>query len=220
VLTHRLANVLLGALAQAAPDRIPAAYYGTSYVLSFQSVDAGERRVFVEIEIGGTGGHPREDGLSAYSAGMHNNANIPIEMVESELPLTIVGYGLLPDSGGPGEHRGGLGLFREWRIDCEEAYFTANLERFKFRPFGLHGGGPARRGYLYLIRSGERRALGSKVNNLHLRQGDIVRLETSGGGGFGAPARRSRAELERDLRLGYVSPAAAERDYGLPAAAE
>ena len=220
VLSHRLANVLLGAMAQAVPDRIPAAYYGTSYVVTFQTVATGERRVLVEIEIGGTGGHPREDGLSAYSAGMHNNANIPIEMVESELPLTIVGYGLLPDSGGAGEHRGGLGLFREWRVDCEEAYFTANLERFKFRPFGLHGGKPARRGYLFLTRNGERQALGSKVNNLHLRRGDVVRLETSGGGGFGMPAKRSRASVERDQRLGYVSPSATERDYGLPAAAE
>ncbi|HUK10968.1 MAG TPA: hydantoinase B/oxoprolinase family protein [Stellaceae bacterium] len=220
VLTHRLANVLLGALAQAAPERIPAAYYGTSYVVSFQCVSAGERRVFVEIEIGGTGGHPREDGVSAYSAGMHNNANIPVEMVESELPMTIVSYGLLPNSAGPGQHRGGLGLFREWRIDCEEAYFTANLERFKFQPFGLQGGKPAARGHLYLTRKGERQALGSKVNNLHLRRGDIVRIETSGGGGFGDPVRRDRQQLARDLRLGYVTPEAAQRDYGWRAAAE
>src|SRR5213082_1755342 len=77
VASHRLANVLLGALHKAAPDRIPAAYYGVSYVCTFQSVDeSGERRVLVEIEIGGGGGHPREYGANAYSLGMHNNANI------------------------------------------------------------------------------------------------------------------------------------------------
>jgi len=214
VASHRLANVLLGALHKAAPDRIPAAYYGVSYVCTFQSVDeSGERRVLVEIEIGGGGGHPREDGANAYSLGMHNNANIPAEMIESERHISIVRYGLLPDSGGAGRHRGGLGLFREWRIDCAEALFTASLERFKFRPFGLAGGGCAKPGTLTLIRDGVRKPLPSKVNNLRLRRGDIIRLETSGGGGFGDPAERPRAEVERDVRLGYVSPEAAEHDY-------
>jgi N-methylhydantoinase B len=206
VTSHRLANVLLGALHQAVPDRIPAAYYGVSYVCTFQTLDtSGERRVLVEIEIGGGGGHPQEDGPNAYSMGMHNNANIPVEMVESERHLSIVRYGLIPDSGGAGRHRGGLGLFREWRVDCAEALFTASLERFKFRPFGLAGGGPAMPGRLTLIRGAERQPLPSKVNNLRLQQGDIIRLETSGGGGFGDPAERPRAEIERDVRLGYVS---------------
>jgi len=214
VTSHRLANVLLGALHKAAPDRIPAAYYGVSYVCTFQSIDeSGERRVLVEIEIGGGGGHPREDGANAYSLGMHNNANIPAEMIESERHISIVRYGLIPDSGGAGRYRGGLGLFREWRVDCAEALFTASLERFKFRPFGLAGGGAAKPGTLTLIRGSERRALPSKVNNLRLRQGDVIRLETSGGGGFGNPAERPKAEVERDIRLGYVSPQAAERDY-------
>ena len=75
---------------------------------------------------------------------MHNNANIPVEMVESELPLTITQYGLLSGTGGAGQYRGGLGLVREWRIDCAAAVFTANLERFKFQPYGLSGGGPGR----------------------------------------------------------------------------
>ncbi|HXA70566.1 MAG TPA: hydantoinase B/oxoprolinase family protein [Stellaceae bacterium] len=214
VTSHRLANVLLGALHKAVPDRIPAAYYGVSYVCTFQSIDqSGERRVLVEIEIGGGGGHPREDGANAYSLGMHNNANIPVETIESDRHISIPRYGLIPDSGGAGRYRGGLGLFREWRVDCAEALFTASLERFKFRPFGLAGGGAAMPGKLTLIRGGERQALPSKVNNLPLRQGDIIRLETSGGGGFGSPAERPKSEVEQDVRLGYLSPQAAERDY-------
>jgi N-methylhydantoinase B/oxoprolinase/acetone carboxylase alpha subunit len=98
-------------------------------------------------------------------------------------------------------------------VDCADALFTASLERFKFRPYGLAGGGAGRLGTLTLIRDGERRALPSKVNNLRLKQGDIIRLETSGGGGFGDPADRPRAEVERDVALGYVSREAAERDY-------
>jgi N-methylhydantoinase B len=215
--THRLATTLLGALHKAVPDRVPAAYYGTSYVCTFQTIgDQGERHVLVEIEVGGGGGHPEQDGPSAYSCGMHNNANIPIEMIESELPLTIARYELLPDTGGAGRRRGGLGLAREWRIDCREAVFTANLERFKFRPYGLAGGLPGTPGRLYLVRGNERRALPSKVGNLRLRRGDIIRLETSGGGGFGKPAQRPPAEIAADRERGYVSAV----DMPLPSIAD
>jgi N-methylhydantoinase B len=203
--THRLATTILGALHQAIPGRVPAAYYGVSYVCSFQTIGAdGERGVLVEIEVGGSGAYADQDGLSAYTFGMHNNSNIPAEMIESEMPLTVVGYGLLPGSGGAGRHRGGLGLFREWRIDSPEAIFTANLERFTHRPYGLEGGEAGREGRLFIIRNGERRALGSKVNNLRLKRGDIVRLETSGGGGYGSPAARPPEARARDAALGYA----------------
>jgi N-methylhydantoinase B len=206
--THRLATTLLGALHQAVPDRIPAAYYGTSYVCTFQTIgEWGERHVLVEIEVGGGGAHPEQDGPNAYSCGMHNNSNIPVEMIESELPLTIARYELLPDTGGAGRYRGGLGLAREWRVDCPEAVFTANLERFKFRPYGLAGGLPGSSGRLFLIRAGQRQALPSKVGNLRLQRGDIVRLETSGGGGFGDAAQRPAAAITDDREQGYVSAA-------------
>jgi N-methylhydantoinase B len=206
--THRLATTLLGALHQAVPDRIPAAYYGTSYVCTFQTIgEKGERHVLVEIEVGGGGAHPEQDGPNAYACGMHNNSNIPIEMIESELPLTIARYELLPGTGGAGRYRGGLGLAREWRVDCREAVFTANLERFKFRPYGLAGGLPGTAGRLYLVRNGERRALPSKVGNLRLRRDDIIRLETSGGGGFGDPAQRPEAEISMDRKRGYIGGA-------------
>ena len=203
--THRLATTLLGALHQAVPDRIPAAYYGASYVCSFQTIAAdGERGVLVEIEVGGGGGHPEQDGLNAYSSGMHNNASIPIEMIESELPLTITAYGILAGTGGSGRQRGGMGLVREWRVDCPEAVFTANLERFKHAPYGLSGGQPGSLGHLLLLRDGNSQALPSKIGNLRLRQGDVIRLETSGGGGFGDPALRTDIERRRDLIDGYT----------------
>src|SRR5215211_4929619 len=179
--THRLATTLLGALHKAVPDRIPAAYYGTSYVCTFQTIgEQGERSVLVEIEVGGGGGHPEQDGPNAYACGMHNNSNIPVEMIESELPLTITRYELLPDTGGAGRRRGGL---------------------------GLAGGEPGTPGRLYLARNGERQALPSKVGNLRLKRGDIIRLETSGGGGFGDPAARPAEEVAQDRERGYVSDA-------------
>jgi N-methylhydantoinase B len=212
---HRLATVLFGALHQAIPDRMPAAYYAVSYVVTFQTIDPElGRKVLVEIEIGGCGGLPYSDGASAMSFGMHNNANIPMEMIESDMPLTFLGYGLLTDSGGAGRHRGGLGLWREWRVDCPSAQLSTNLDRFKLPPFGLAGGRSASLSTLTLIRDGKRQALPSKVTNLMVRRGDIVRLETSGGGGFGRPETRARELIERDIRQGYVSAGAARTVYG------
>jgi N-methylhydantoinase B len=202
---HRLATTMFGALHKAVPGRVPAAYYGVSYVCSFQTIGAdGARGVLVEIEVGGTGAYDDQDGLSAWSYGMHNNSSIPIEMIEADVPLTVVGYGLVDGSGGDGRHRGGLGLFREWRVDSAAAVFTANLERFRFRPYGLEGGEAGAAGALFLIRDGERRALGSKVNNLPLKEGDIIRLQTSGGGGYGPAAERSAAARALDAACRYA----------------
>lgn len=206
---HVLLNVLFGALAQVVPDRIPAAYYAVSYVCSFQTENVDQRKVLVEIEVGGCGGHPSQDGASAFSFGMHNNASIPIEMIESDTPLTITGYGLRPDTGGAGLHRGGLGLFREWRIESDRATFTAQMDRFRFKPYGLAGGQPGAVGTLTLIRDGKPTSLHSKIGNMPLKKGDIIRLETSGGGGHGDPKERPRDDVAFDTEQGYVTTATA-----------
>ncbi|MFZ4809116.1 MAG: hydantoinase B/oxoprolinase family protein [Hyphomicrobiaceae bacterium] len=203
---HVLLNVLFAALSKAVPDRMPAAYYAVSYVCAFQTLEAsGARKVLVEIEVGGCGAHPSGDGASAMSFGMHNNAAIPMEMVESDMQVTYLGYSLVPDSGGTGRRRGGLGLRRQWRIDSEQATFTAQMDRFRFRPYGLHGGGAGSAGRLTLIRDGQETVLHSKVGNMVLRKGDIIRLETSGGGGLGPVAERDADAIARDRVLGYVS---------------
>ena len=201
--SHRLLNAMMGALHQAVPDIIPAAYYGNSYVTTFQTV-AATREVLVEIEIGGSGGHPAKDGVNAYASGMHNNSNIPIEMIEAQLPLTILRYGLRDGSGGAGRFRGGLGLIREWRIDAPRCFFTSNMDRFDHAPYGLAGGGPAARGALLLRRDGVETPIPPKTDNLPLRAGDVVRLETSGGGGFGPVAERAPEARERDAAMGYL----------------
>lgn len=203
---HLLLNVMMGALSKAVPERMPAAYYAVSYVCAFQTFEAsGARKVLVEIEVGGCGGHPDGDGANAHSFGMHNNAAIPIEMIETDTSITLLGYALVPNSGGDGRHRGGLGLRREWRIDSARATFTGQMDRFRYRPFGLHGGGEGAAGRLTLIRDGKPTSLHSKVNNMPLVKGDVIRLETSGGGGLGVPRDRSKVARERDTELGYVS---------------
>jgi len=165
--------------------------------------DGGARDVLVEIEIGGSGAHPAKDGVNAYASGMHNNANIPVEMIEAQLPLTVLRYALREGSGGKGQHRGGLGLVREWRIDSPRCFFTANMDRFDHAPYGLAGGGMAAKGALVLRRDGAETSIPPKTDNLPLVQGDVVRLETSGGGGFGPPEARDPAASERDRRLRY-----------------
>ncbi len=204
--THRLLNAMYGALHQVVPDRIPAAYYGNSYVCTFQTIpEDAPREVLVEIEIGGSGAHPAKDGVNAYASGMHNNSNIPIEMIESQMPLTVTHYALREGSGGAGMRRGGLGLTREWRVDSDRALFTANMDRFVHAPFGLAGGGPAAVGRLTVTRAdGTAAPLAPKSDNVPLRRGDRVRLDTSGGGGFGDPAARDPARRAQDIAMGYV----------------
>ncbi len=202
---HRLLNAMMGALHQAVPDLIPAAYYGNSYVTTFQTVrGSGARDVLVEIEIGGSGAHPAKDGVNAFASGMHNNANIPVEMIEAQLPLTVLRYGLREGSGGAGRFRGGLGLVREWRVDSPRCFFTANMDRFDHAPYGLAGGGAAAKGALVLRRDGAETPIPPKTDNLPLVEGDVVRLETSGGGGFGDLAMRDPEATARDRRLHYL----------------
>jgi N-methylhydantoinase B len=212
---HRVVNAVTGALAQAAPDRIPAAYYGVSYVYSLgTSRDDGSQDVYFEVEVGGWGAHPEADGASGFSAGFHNLANSPLEMVESLHPVTFLGYGLTPDSGGAGRTRGGLGLYREWRLDAETGTLATSLDRFRIPPYGLDGGAPGASGRLLVRRNGQAQEMGSKLSGLALVKGDVVRLETSGGGGYGDPSTRPRDAVAEDVREGYVSAAAAKAAYG------
>ncbi len=205
---HRIVTTVLGALAAAAPDRIPAAYYGVSYVAALSAPDAtGERRVYFEIEVGGWGAHPEADGASGYSAGFHNLANSPMEMCEALFPVVFTRYGLIPDSGGAGQRRGGLGLAREWRLDADWGVLSGSFDRFRYPPYGLNGGRPGARGRFVLTRDGAEKALPSKVSGIALKRGDRVRLETSGGGGWGAPSARTAGEIEADVADGYVSEA-------------
>jgi len=203
---HRIVTTVLGALAEAAPENIPAAYYGVSYVAALSAPDhSGERRVYFEIEVGGWGGHPEADGADGYSAGFHNLANSPLEMCEALFPVAFTHYGFIPDSGGAGEKRGGLGLAREWRLDADWGALSGNFDRFRYPPYGLNGGEPGAPGRFVLTRDGEETVLPSKISGVQLRRGDRVRLDTSGGGGWGDPKARDAAALTRDLAGGYVT---------------
>jgi N-methylhydantoinase B len=205
---HRVVNAVMGAFHQAIPGRIPAAYYGVSYATSMNCIHAdGSRQVYFDLECGGWGGHPDEDGASGFSCGLHNISNAPIEMLENSLPIQFQEYGLVPDSGGKGRTRGGLGLARAYRLEAPAGVFAANLDRFKVRPYGLAGGEPGQPGRLTVTRAatGKTEDLPSKISSVPAVRGDIFRLQTAGGGGYGDPAERSAAAKALDVENGYTS---------------
>ncbi len=206
---HRVVNTTMGAMAQALPGRVAAAYYGVSFVyaIGFEH-DDGSRQVYFDIECGGWGAHPTADGASGFSCGFHNISNGPVEMIEIDYPVTFTEYAFANNTGGRGRKRGGLGLSRAFRIDSPKATFTANLDRFSNPPYGLDGGergGPAS---LSITRAdGSVEELKAKVRSLPVKSGDIVRLQTAGGGGYGNPSERTTEDREADLLDGYVTEA-------------
>ena len=204
---HRVVTTVLGALATAIPAQVPAAYYGVSYVTALAAPDRfikNERRVYFEIEVGGWGAYPEGDGADGFSAGFHNLANSPIEMCESIFPIVFTEYGFIQGSGGDGQYRGGLGLAREWQLDEEWGVLSGNFDRFRHPPYGLHGGEDGSKGRFLLIRDEQTTELPSKVSGVALQRGDRVRLETSGGGGWGKPADREQDASANDKLGGYV----------------
>ena len=126
-------------------------------------------------------------------------------MCESIFPVVFTEYGFIDNSGGDGQYRGGLGLAREWQLDEEWGVLSGNFDRFRHAPYGLHGGEEGSKGRFLLIRDSETTELPSKVSGVELLRNDRVRLETSGGGGWGKPADRAEEAREIDRAGGYVS---------------
>lgn len=204
---HRVVNATMGAMSQVLPGEVAASYYGVSYAyaLALKGSD-GRQQVYFDLECGGWGAHPSADGASGFSCGFHNIANSPIEMLESDYPVTFTEYALAADSGGAGRYRGGLGLRRAFRVDAPRGTFTANLDRFTHPPYGLNGGSPGAVGRLSVTRSnGEEEALRSKVTTLAVAAGDVISLTTSGGGGYGDPRTRDLKAIDADIADGYVT---------------
>ncbi len=183
--SQRVVDVVLGALAQALPDQIPAASQGTMNNVTFGGTLGGRSFVFYETIGGGHGAGPRGDGLSGRHSHMTNTRNTPVEAVEYDLPVRVTAYALRDGSGGRGRFRGGDGIRRVYEF-LEEATVTINSERRTGGPYGLWGGEPGRPGANRLIRDDEEIVLGSKTT-LRVTSGDRLVVETPGGGGWGSP---------------------------------
>ncbi|HZW53620.1 MAG TPA: hydantoinase B/oxoprolinase family protein [Candidatus Elarobacter sp.] len=190
--SQRIVDVLLRALAKAAPRRIPAASAGSMNNVAVGGFDPLRGRAFsyYETVAGGAGGGPSGRGASAVQTHMTNTLNTPIEALETYYPLRVERYAIRRRSGGAGRHPGGDGVVRELRF-LADADLTLLTERRRRGPWGLAGGATGSAGRNLLAHRGRWRVLPGKVN-LRVRRGDVLRVETPGGGGFGPRPRRSR----------------------------
>ena len=211
----RTASVVLGALAQVAPDRVPACEGGGDSGIGISGYRADRTPFsFLEFLLGCRGGRPDRDGVDGCSSIVANTANNPVEVVEADHPVQILRYGFLPDSGGPGKYRGGLAIVREYRFLEAEATLQIRADRHRARPYGLSGGGPGAHSQSVLTSGGETRVLPSKTL-LTLKRDDTLHHTLSGAGGYGDPFTRDPSKVLDDVLNEKVTPAAAERDYGV-----
>jgi N-methylhydantoinase B len=184
--SQRIVDVLLRALAQAIPDRIPAAASGTMNNLTIGGIDPRTDRPFAYYETiaGGMGAGPGKPGVSGVHTHMTNSLNTPAEALEYAYPLRVRRYSFRPDSGGGGKHRGGDGIIREIEVltDCEVTLLTDRRTR---GPWGLSGGEAGSPGKASVIRNdGSVEEMPGKFNT-RLRKGERIRIESPGGGGWG-----------------------------------
>src|SRR5580658_5742933 len=210
-MSHRIADMVMAAMFQITPAIVMAGSQGTSAVVTFGGVDyrSGERYVSYESVKGGFGARPVKDGINAVASTISNMMNTPIEILEMSFPLRVEEYSLVPDSGGAGTWRGGLGVRRVWRVLENQAHAAVCCERTVTPPFGLDGGLAGAPAKLTLrLPDGSARKLTSK-GGFTAPAGSLVEVEAPGSGGYGPPDGRDRAALAEDLADGYVTADAA-----------
>ena len=223
----RIVGVILRALSRAVPERVMASEGATSCNFLFGGAHprTGSAYAHYHFEASGWGGRWRTDGNSAQNHIHGNCRNTPVEIFETMFPFVVLRYGLNPDSGGPGARRGGLGTRRELRVAAPEITVSMMMDHVKEGAEGLAGGDAGGLGGIWVRRRGEREyrtfvdAFGvvspSKFANVALSDGDEIRIDSAGGGGYGDPRERDPRLVVRDVAQGFVSPAAAERRYGV-----
>lgn len=215
----RLRSVIFGAFVQAIPDRMPAAPAGNNCIVNVMTRDERSQRTVIAAVnpvVGGGGGMPHRDGTNGSGADAAYLKNTPIEITETEVPVEFVKYGLAQDTGGAGRWRGGLATEMAFRVFTPDSRITArNRDRSFFRPWGTDGGRAAGLADM-VVNPGtpDARRMGSKDTAI-LQPGDVLEVRSAGGGGRGNPAKREPWRVARDVAGGYVSPEAAERDYGV-----
>jgi len=214
---QRVVDVVLGALAQAVPERVVAASNGAVsgvYFLGYR--DDGAYYAYIETLGGGMGASARGDGADGVQVHTTNTSNLPVEALELEYPMLVERYELVPDSGGPGKHRGGMGLLRQYRVLNNETRVRTKGDRNLLAPWGLRGGQSG--GRSRVVRNADtprEQELGAKEYDLLLNVGETLRIVTPGAGGYGPPRERARAAVLHDVREGKVSAQAAVHMYGL-----
>ena len=214
--THvRVNDLIFKALSVSLPDEVPAGTKAMQCHSGFggEHPRTGEYYCYLETLAGGYGARSSSDGPDAVQAHGQNTENAPVEELESNYPLRIDRYGLIPDSEGAGKYRGGLGIRRDYLFPSE-TIFTILADRDRAGPHGLFGGQPGSISVYALMRDGEETHLSSK-STVHLQPGDVISYRTSGGGGFEDPLLRDPELVLSDVVDGKVSVERASSVYGV-----
>ena len=219
VCLRRVIDTVLGAMAQAIPDRMTAAHCGQSSLIHVGTFDEETgRRIVATVGgpwMGGMGARAGKDGIDVTDHDASNVYHMPVETSEAELPLRFQRVELWPDSGGPGQWRGGLGYHLAFEWLAGEGAATVRRDRHKFAPWGLRGGHSGPTCQTRMARAGEAEAPLASKGSLTLHPGDQLALWTTGSGGHGDPLARDPDQVLEDVLNGRVSTAAALDDYGV-----
>jgi N-methylhydantoinase B len=211
----RMTDCCFGALAMMLKEKVMAAGDGGNTGISIGGYDA-ERRPFIYVDFtcGAWGARPWADGLDGNSHMLANMASHSVEVTEAEHPIEILAYEFAADRCGPGQYRGGVPFYRDYRFLETEGVLQVRSDRRAFRPFGLYGGYPGKPSMNWLNPETEMKPLPSKPT-MTIRRGEVFRHLVAGGGGWGDPLQRLPELVLRDVRNEKISAAAAERDYGV-----
>ena len=212
-----LAEAMLNALGQAAPSRSVAAG-GPGQGCISAGADPKSQRYFINYEnlAGGQGARCSADGMDVVMINMTNTSNLPVEAMEMEFPLRIERYELVTDSGGPGKYRGGMGIVRDMRLLANNAGVSLRSSRQKFPAPGMAGGLPGGLGtFIRNPGTATETRLGMTTSGTPFANGDVLRVMSPGGGGYGDPRERDPAAVKRDLVEGKISADVARKVYGL-----
>ncbi len=213
---HALVECIFAALTNIAPAKARADGCGSrSIIIGGRSTYTGKGYVQYEILGGGAGARATKDGQSGTSINQSNAKIAPVEILESEFPTRVTRFELIPDSGGAGEYRGGLGIRREY-VNLADARFSIRSTKHVIAPNGVSGGNKGATGDI-LINPGQdsEKRLPTRYADYPLRQSDTFRLVTPGGGGSGKPFERDPQRVLNDVIEGYVTPQKALADYGV-----
>jgi N-methylhydantoinase B len=215
----RLLGVLAGVLAKAVEGRMPADQETIRYTGVYGQDRDGRPYLMREVLGGGSGGRYYADGEDTIHV-VPDSRNLPTEFTEARFPFLVERLGLAVDSGGPGEFRGGLGYDKHIRME-KDAHFMSIADRSILACWGVNGG-KAGRSFSVVIDPGgpNERAVDALADAEPVRAGEVIRIRTTGGGGWGDPLRRATEAVLRDVRWGKVSAAAARADYGVVLAGE
>ena len=214
----RVYDLMLRCLAQAFPDRSVAGHFASicGTVVGGPHPDTGRHYTIVEPQVGGWGAWRGHDGNSAIFSGFHGETfNCPAEIAEARYGLSVGRMSLNPEPGGEGQWRGGRGILTEYRARADGNFLTLGYTRSRIPPWGVAGGHDGTLNHVDVLRQDGRHERHSLATGIQLDRGDLIRIVTGHGAGYGDPAQRAAEAIETDIRDGYLTPERAKEIYGV-----